>query len=178
MKTKLDDRWKESSICGENGFLAYLLLGGNLGDVSAYFNQAIQLLEEHLTISKVSSLYKSEPWGFKAENLFLNQGIEICTNLTPHELLTLVLRIESSLGRIRKSEGGYSSRKIDIDILLYQDIAINNSELTIPHPRMHERKFALLPMVELSSNFVHPTLNKTMAELLDSTTDQSNIWKI
>ena len=178
MNTKHDDRWKKSSTCGKNGFLAYLLLGGNLGDVAKSFERAIELLDEQVTVSRQSGLYKSEPWGFQTEHLFLNQVLEICTNLSPQELLNVVLETEKTLGRIRSADGGYTSRLIDIDILFYEDYQIDTPELTLPHPRMHERKFALMPMTEIANNFMHPLLNQSMEELLRHTPDQSSVWKM
>jgi 2-amino-4-hydroxy-6-hydroxymethyldihydropteridine diphosphokinase len=178
MNTKHDDRWKNSSTCGKKGFLAYLLLGGNLGDVAKTFNRAIELLDEDTTVIRQSALYKSEPWGFQTKHLFLNQVLEIRTNLSPQELLNIALETEKTLGRIRSADGGYTSRSIDIDILFYEDIKIDTPELTLPHPRMHERKFALMPMVELANNFVHPMLNQSMDALLKLTPDQSSVWKM
>lgn len=136
----------------------YLSLGSNLGDRADYLKKAIQLLGDSNEIELVqqSKVYETEPW-FKKDDLqatddrqqtFLNQVIEIKTALGPLELLRLTQKIERSLGR--QSKGDLSPRTIDIDILLYDKESIESDELTIPHPRMKDRKFVLIPLLEIA----------------------------
>jgi len=125
---------------------------------------------------KKSSVYESKPWGFRAESAFLNQVIVVNSNKSPDEVLDELLSIERKMGRTRVGKG-YSSRIIDIDILYYNDELINQENLVIPHPRMHIRRFTLLPLVELAPGFIHPLLNKTNKELLNDCDDLIKVWK-
>ena len=149
-----------------------LLLGGNQGDMHETISMTHSLLEKYVgDIVEVSALYESEPWGFEADNNFINQVAEIDTLLLPEEVLTQTQSIEKFLGRERKSTGGYTSRPIDIDILFFDDMKVSLPELTIPHPRLHERMFTLLPLSEKWSSLHHPVLNKTVKQLYDECTD-------
>lgn len=149
----------------------YLLLGGNIGDTKKLFVDAINNIE--ITIGKVlslSSLYESEPWGFEHEQNFLNQVIIIETDLLPIDLLNSIQNIEKILGRIRK-KSQYSERTIDIDILFYGSEIIESERLTIPHLMLHKRRFTLEPLVELTPEFNHPVIKKTLVELLQECPD-------
>jgi 2-amino-4-hydroxy-6-hydroxymethyldihydropteridine diphosphokinase len=138
---------------------AHLLLGGNSGDRKHYIESAVQQIEESVgRIIDRSSLYESEPWGFTADTAFLNQVIRVETLLTPNETLTQLQIIEKKLGRLTRS-GIYESRVIDIDILMFDDLNVHEKHLQIPHPRMHLRKFTLVPLAEIAGKVVHPLLN-------------------
>jgi 2-amino-4-hydroxy-6-hydroxymethyldihydropteridine diphosphokinase len=148
----------------------FLLLGSNSGDRLGYLRQAIALVEqeigERITSSKV---YETAPWGKTDQPNFLNQVIEIESQLSPDDLLVKVQSIEGRLGRVRAEK--WSERAIDVDILYFGDKIIESSYLVIPHPHLAERKFVLVPLVEISSEFVHPVLQKSNAELLKECTD-------
>ena len=154
---------------------AYLLLGGNIGKVGESFSKALEKISSDVgNIIKTSPVYYSEPWGFESKNMFHNQAIQIDTALNPHEILSSLLSIESSIGRTRKKEI-VESRKIDIDILLYNNLIINDNELQIPHPRMHLRKFTLVPLSDIAPNEFHPLFKKTIVQLLESCDDTSEV---
>lgn len=147
-----------------------------MGERESYIKEALLLLEREIgSISALSPLYNSEPWGFNAEQWFLNQAVEIETNLEPSPLLERIMEIEQQLGRNREEEksGGYSSRVIDIDILLYEDKMVESEELTIPHPRMHLRRFVLEPLNKIAANIYHPKMGLSIGELLESCQDSS-----
>jgi 2-amino-4-hydroxy-6-hydroxymethyldihydropteridine diphosphokinase len=149
----------------------YLLLGGNLGNKQQVFAEARIQLEKHVgPISAQSAIYETEPWGFESEDLFWNQALELKTTLSPEEVLKQTQLIELELGRIRK-EKQYDSRIIDIDILFFGDQIIKYSNLTVPHPRIQERKFALVPLFEIAADFIHPIFRKSVHELLEECPD-------
>lgn len=157
---------------------AYLLSGSNLGPREENLKRALEALNNCAgVVVASSSIYESPAWGFKHPEHFLNQAILLKTDLTPQALLRTILQIEKDLGRKRKNDG-YEARTIDIDILFYEDITIDEEKLVIPHPRLHQRRFALLPMSELSSEHRHPLLNKTIRELLAACTDDSAVEKL
>jgi 2-amino-4-hydroxy-6-hydroxymethyldihydropteridine diphosphokinase len=140
----------------------YLLIGGNLGDRINYLEKAIDEIKHNIgKIIRSSSVYETEPYGFRDEYPFLNRCLLIETILSPWDILSKTQQIERSLGRIRKS-GKYESRTMDIDILFYDDLVIDEIGLIIPHPEFHKRNFALIPMSEISPGFVHPVFGKTM----------------
>lgn len=155
----------------------FIGLGSNLGDREKKLDEAKIRIEA--TIGKIiaaSSLYQTEPWGFKSENDFLNMVICAETNLIPSGLLGRILMIESQMGRIR-CEDQFSSREIDIDILLYDNEIINEGSVKIPHPRMPERRFVLVPLCEIGSEIVHPVMNQTIESLLKSCKDSSRVTR-
>lgn len=155
---------------------AIIILGGNLGDVPATFAKCKKRFAEMgYQLDKISSLYTSPSWGYVSSLLYYNQIIVLKTNQNPQNVLSDCLTIETELGRIRGISGEYQNRTIDIDILLYGDNIIATENLVIPHPRLHERKFCLVPLTEIMPNFTHPRLRKTMAELLADCKDESNI---
>lgn len=155
---------------------ALLLLGGNIGDVKRTFVQAIEQLGKIGYIHKVSSLYISPSWGF-VSNDFLNQAVILETKLSPQSLLIEILNIEKKLGRVRAGNV-YQARLIDIDIILLKDIVVNTSDLKVPHPKMHERKFVLVPCNEIAAEWIHPNFKSNVKELLNKCTDTSAIIKI
>ena len=130
----------------------YLGIGTNLGDRTANLHRAVDMINEQAGhVLACSSFIETEPWGFSSDNAFLNAVIEVDTPLTPHELLRVTQEIEHTMGRTHKSiNGNYSDRIIDIDILLYEDWAINESELTIPHPLIWQRSFVYEPLLEIA----------------------------
>jgi 2-amino-4-hydroxy-6-hydroxymethyldihydropteridine diphosphokinase len=155
----------------------YLGLGSNLGNREDNIEQALRKITEVVgNIVSRSSIYETEPWGFLSGDQFLNLVIGVETNLTPSGLLGRLLMIESLLGRLRDGKQ-YSSRTIDIDILFYAMKRMNRASLVIPHPKLHERKFILVPLCEIAPSLVHPVLGKTISELLDSCTDNSKVIK-
>jgi 2-amino-4-hydroxy-6-hydroxymethyldihydropteridine diphosphokinase len=125
------------------------------------------MIEEYIgPVLQSSSVYETEPWGFTAKGEFLNLVVKIQTELDPKNLLDKILNIEKLLGRVRKKKR-YSSRVIDIDILLYDDIIFHEPDLKIPHPLMHERKFVLVPICEIAPDLIHPVLKKSFRSLLE-----------
>ncbi|MBL4657193.1 MAG: 2-amino-4-hydroxy-6-hydroxymethyldihydropteridine diphosphokinase [Flavobacteriales bacterium] len=155
--------------------LVYLLLGGNLGDRLNILESAAAKLEERLgKIEQKSSVYETEPWGFSADQYFLNQVLKINTEMSAPDVLKEVLQIEVGLGRERTTEN-VTSRTMDIDILFYDDIIMEEKELIIPHPRLHLRKFTLVLLNELDENFIHPTLGRSMKTLLYECEDEQAV---
>lgn len=146
----------------------YILFGSNMGDKGSIFDQACLYINNRCgQVLQVSSPYESEPWGFETEEWFLNRMIVIKTRMNPEDLLGQLLEIERELGRERHPENeGYVSRTADLDILYYGDRIILNELLTVPHPRLHRRRFALLPMCEVAPDMVHPVLGLTQRDLL------------
>lgn len=158
--------------------LVFLGLGSNLGSREENLRNAEIKIEEKIgKITGASSIYETEPWGFQSEDSFLNKVLKVETKLSPSGLLGRILMIESLLGRIRGKER-YSSRLIDIDILLYNDLIVNEESLKIPHPLFQERKFVLVPICELVPEMIHPVFKKTFAELLELCKDKSAVKKI
>ena len=131
---------------------AYLGIGTNLGDRAANLHCAVEQINEQAGhVLACSSFIETEPWGFASDNAFLNAVVEIDTPCTPHELLRITQTIEREMGRTHKSIGGvYSDRIIDIDILLYEGLVINEPGLTIPHPLMWQRRFVYEPLLEIA----------------------------
>ena len=156
----------------------YLLLGGNLGDKSLIFKEAIMLLNE--LVGKIiyrSHIYETEPWGFISSDLFWNQVLELSVSISPQEVLILIQQIEHQLGRTRQSQQ-YDSRIIDIDILFYGDQIISLDNLTIPHPRIQDRKFVLVPLNEIVPELMHPVFQKSIGQLLIECTDHLRVEKV
>jgi 2-amino-4-hydroxy-6-hydroxymethyldihydropteridine pyrophosphokinase len=156
----------------------YILLGGNLGNKQQVFSETRLKLEEQIgPITKRSAVYETEPWGFDSDDMFWNQAIEIETELSPDEVLNQTHRIEEILGRIRK-EKQFDSRLIDIDVLFYGSEIVNQPDLQIPHPRIQDRKFVLVPLCEIAPELIHPGFKKTVRELLSECTDQLAVKKL
>ncbi len=145
--------------------VVYIGIGSNLGNRQYHCLKAIELLEQcGLRVSKISSLYETEPWGVKAQPAFLNMAIEVETDIVPLKLLELIKKIEAELGREKTVKWG--PRVIDLDILLYDDLRIAEEDLQVPHPLMHQREFVLRPLSEIAPEKVHPVLRKDMRSLL------------
>lgn len=156
----------------------FLGIGTNLGNREENLHAAMIRISETIgSIVSTSSVYETEPWGFKSTNMFLNMIVEIESSLSPYEILDSIKAIEKEQGRIR-TESQYTSRIIDIDILFYGNRILETSDLMVPHPRLQSRKFVLLPMNELSSGFIHPVLMKDMKTLLLETSDETRIIRV
>lgn len=151
----------------------YLSLGSNMGARAANIARAVEELGRRVRVVRESSLYETEPVEFREQPWFLNSVIEAETELEPQELMEAALETERSLGRERRVRKG--PRVVDIDLLLYGDRVIHTRELDIPHPRMAERRFVLVPLAEIAPDAVHPVLKKTIAQLLGETTDRSGV---
>jgi 2-amino-4-hydroxy-6-hydroxymethyldihydropteridine diphosphokinase len=157
----------------------FLLLGSNLGNRLGYLRSAIQKIDtEAGKVNKISPVYETDPWHFKAEKNFMNCAIEISTSKLPRELLSCIQDIEKQLGRQRSSSPSYNSREIDIDIIFFDDEIIRQDDLQIPHPQIAGRRFVLEPLNCLAADKLHPELKKTIAELLAACTDSSKVEQI
>jgi 2-amino-4-hydroxy-6-hydroxymethyldihydropteridine diphosphokinase len=155
-----------------------IILGGNLGDVPATFKKCQGRFESRgYELVHISSLYSSPPWGYQSNNAFYNRILAFNTNKNPQEVLEDCLSIENEFGRKRDLHGEYQDRTIDIDILFYGEEIVAQEHLMIPHPRLHERKFCLVPLVEIMPDFVHPGLGKTLRTLLEECIDESKITR-
>lgn len=143
----------------------FLLLGSNEGDRAKHLEQACSAILDRVgSIVSSSKIYRTAAWGKTDQNDFFNQVVEINTVLLPQELLEQVLLIEKLHGRVRGEKWG--ARIIDIDILLYHDLIIDDENLTVPHPGIAERKFTLVPLNEIAPNLPHPRLRKNISQLL------------
>ena len=153
----------------------YLSLGSNMGNKLDNLQHAVNLIAQNIgRVTKVSSIYKTKSWGFKSDDFF-NICIQVSTNLNPENLLERVLQIEKKLGRMRNLSDDYQARIIDIDVLLFDDDIIFYNDLKVPHPRMLERKFVLVPLTEIAPNVKHPIAKKTILMCLQSCEDTTEI---
>jgi 2-amino-4-hydroxy-6-hydroxymethyldihydropteridine diphosphokinase len=156
----------------------YLSIGSNLGQKRNNLQKAIFLIGERIgEVTAISSVYNTPPWGFESDD-FYNACLEGQTTLQPAEVLEELLAIEKQLGRERSSESGYQSRNIDLDIIYYDTLVVDTDPLTLPHPRMAERKFVLKPLADIAPQFYHPIFNKDTRNLLQETRDKSEITKL
>ncbi|MFC1860307.1 2-amino-4-hydroxy-6-hydroxymethyldihydropteridine diphosphokinase [Chloroflexota bacterium] len=153
----------------------YLGLGSNLGSRQDNLNKASDFLSQRLRVDKISSVYETEPIGNINQPRFLNMVCQAHTKLSPTELLTLAKGIERKLGRIFNQPNG--PRPIDIDILFYGEQVIETPELVIPHPRLTERAFVLIPLAEIAPELVHPANSKTVKELLKAMRENQGVFK-
>jgi 2-amino-4-hydroxy-6-hydroxymethyldihydropteridine diphosphokinase len=155
---------------------AYLLIGGNLGDRAAYLAMAVQHISTLCgRVTATSSVYETAAWGNTNQPAFYNQAICVETILEAETLLERLLAIELEMGRAREEK--YGPRTIDLDILMINDSVVDTPTLTIPHPQMHNRRFALLPLNEIAPALHHPVLDKTIHELLLNCPDTLDVQK-
>ena len=153
--------------------LAFLLLGSNLGDREKNLRMARDEIGSMASVTKLSSVYTTAPWGKTNQPDFLNQVLIAETQASPHELLDQLLDIEMRLGRKRKEKWG--SRTIDIDILFFSDLIVSSDRLTILHPGIGYKRFTLLPLQEIAPDFVHPVLKRKISDLLDACEDMAKV---
>ena len=135
-----------------------------MGNRLANLKAAVMNLTPQMTVKVKSPVYETPPWGFKEQDAFLNQVIKVETSLAPEPLLRHLKRLEAALGRVPNFQNG--PRLIDIDILFFDSMIIETPPLVIPHPRLHERAFVLVPLNDIAPEFVHPLLHKPISELL------------
>lgn len=155
--------------------ITYLSLGTNQGNKLENLQSAIDLIASKVgVILKIASVYKTASWGFDS-NDFYNTCLQISTYHPPEKLLTILLEIESDLGRKRNNDDGYADRNIDLDILLFDDEIIFSKTLTVPHPKMLERKFVLVPLEEIAKSIIHPIVKEKLSVCLDNCEDTSEI---
>ena len=155
---------------------SFLSLGSSQGDRLLFLQQALVLIRGLCgKPESISHVYETEPWGFTEQPSFLNQAICIQTELAPAQLMHTLLQIESEMGRTRTIKMG--PRTIDLDILQIDQETIDTPLLQLPHPAMHLRRFALIPMVEIAPTLKHPHFNKTMTQLLTECEDQTDVQK-
>jgi 2-amino-4-hydroxy-6-hydroxymethyldihydropteridine diphosphokinase len=153
---------------------AYLSLGSNLGNRQENLDRALKLISERMRVGKISSIYDTEPVGLVDQPRFLNLACEVFTRLNPEGLLALFKGFEQKMGRYSRSG---EPRIIDIDIVLYGDQVVNTPDLVIPHPRMHERSFVLIPLTEIAPEVVHPVLKKKIKELNKAAKEVQGVMK-
>ena len=158
--------WKVnlSTLKDFNMKTVYIALGANLGDRLANLRDAIDALAPDMTILRESTIYETPPWGYTDQPSFLNMVVEAETSLNPRALLDYLKKTEDELGRVKNFR--YGPRHIDLDILFYDDVVYEDERLQIPHPRLHERAFVLVPLNDLAPDYVHPTLGKDVKSLL------------
>jgi 2-amino-4-hydroxy-6-hydroxymethyldihydropteridine diphosphokinase len=155
---------------------AYLLIGGNVGDRAANLQTALKRIAETCgTITSTSSLYETAAWGNTNQPSFYNQAVVVTTPLSPVALMDQLLEIELEMGRIRTQK--YGPRTIDLDILMIDELVISSEKLTIPHPQMQNRRFALLPLVEVAPTLTHPLLDQSIGVLLQNCPDTLDVQK-
>lgn len=155
----------------------YLLTGSNVGDSLALLNTAIKHINTQVgKVIQQSSIYKTAPWGNVNQQHFYNQVLLVQTTLSAHQVLQTILQIELDMGRVRELK--WAPRTIDIDILFYDNLVMDEDDLTVPHPLLHLRKFTLQPMAELAANLVHPKLHATISQLLVLCPDTGLVEKL
>ena len=157
---------------------AYIGIGSNLGTPEENCTKAIKKISstKDIKIISKSSFYQTAPIGNIEQNWFINSAIKIDTQLTPRELLSALLSIESEMGRIRKEKWG--PRLIDLDLLFYDNLILNQKGITLPHPEIQKRKFVLIPLHEIAEDLIHPTLKKTIKTLLKESPDDAVVKKL
>ncbi len=156
----------------------YLLSGSNAGERLIHLNRAKELIELRIgTLSQVSHIFETEAWGYVSDQSYYNQCLYLESALEPNSILNEILSIETEMGR-KRSGKSYTDRIIDIDILFYNNEIIRTKELTIPHPRLHQRKFALVPLAEIAKDFVHPVFRKSIGQILENCEDKLKVIKL
>lgn len=153
----------------------YILLGGNEGDVDRTLARALARLSEAGRVTAVSDIVESEAWGYTSALPFHNAVARMESGLEASALLTFLKDLERELGRRGKAKAGYEDRPIDLDILLWDGNVVDTDTLIIPHPRMHLRRFTLAPLAQIAPDIVHPTLRKTISQLLLECEDTGSV---
>jgi 2-amino-4-hydroxy-6-hydroxymethyldihydropteridine diphosphokinase len=158
--------------------VAYIGIGSNIGEKTLHCEKAIAeiLRVDHHCLLAASSLYRTKPVGYTEQDWFVNGVIQIETDLNPFELLQSLSAIEFRLGRKKTIQWG--PRTIDLDILFYDDAEVQTEELQVPHPRLQERQFVLIPLVEINRGLMHPVLKKTVAELLEDLKEDQGVERL
>lgn len=154
--------------------VVYLALGSNLGERAASLRAAIEAMPPAVDVLAESPLYETPPWGYADQPAFLNMVVQANTRLAPLELLTFLKSLETEAGRTPSFR--YGPRQIDLDILFYNSLVLQTPGLFIPHPRLHERAFVLVPLADIAPDLRHPALGKTVAEMLAGV-DRSGITR-
>jgi 2-amino-4-hydroxy-6-hydroxymethyldihydropteridine diphosphokinase len=144
--------------------IVYLALGTNIGERADNLKEAISSLSPQMEVKAKSHVYETPPWGYEDQPKFFNQVVKAQTYLEPVQLLKHLKRLEIALGRTPSFQNG--PRLIDIDVLFFDDVIVNTPTLTLPHPRLHERGFVLLPLMDVAPDLVHPVLQKTVRDML------------
>jgi 2-amino-4-hydroxy-6-hydroxymethyldihydropteridine diphosphokinase len=160
------------------GQIAYIGFGSNLGDKIAYCEKAIAEildLDNHKLLAK-SSFYKTQPVGYRAQDWFVNGFIKLESDLEPLDLLQALKEVESRLGRTETFQWG--PREIDLDLLLYEDRIIQTDQIQIPHPRIQERQFVLIPLAEIAQGLVHPVLKKSIPKILEEIKEDQGVERL
>lgn len=157
--------------------LIYLSLGTNLGDRQLNLDKSMRLINKQVgSITKCSSVYQTKAWGVEDQPDFLNMVIEVETSFSPRFVLTTILAIETAMGRVRERK--WYTRLIDIDLLFYNQYTTEEPNLIIPHPYLHQRNFVLQPLVEIAPLLEHPTLKKTIKQLLEESEDKLEVVRV
>jgi len=153
----------------------YLSIGSNIGDRKTHLSRAIEMIAHRIgSIVKESRIYETAAWGLEDQPVFYNQIVQIKSEQKPSEILSKINKIEEEIGRIRNSK--WASRKIDIDILFYDDIILETEDLAIPHPYLQDRNFVLVPFLEINPEYHHPKLKQTIRELYFSCADNLSVF--
>jgi len=167
MKTELEIKQKLTTR------EVYISLGSNMGDREKYLRAAAGAVDQVVDVVQTSSIYQTDPWGNPNQEPFLNAVLKCSSHRDPETLLYMALEIEYELGRRR--ENTWEPRTIDVDILFAGNSIINDSDLVLPHPLLHQRKFVLIPMAEIADDFEHPVFNKSITELLNACEDDGAV---
>lgn len=155
--------------------ITYLLLGTNMGDKKANLLRAKKLITERIgQVQRSSSIYQTQAWGDTEQEDFYNQALEVRTYNSPEKTMYLILEIEKEMGRVR-TNNQYEARIIDIDILFFGHKVIKTKDLIIPHPKFHERNFAMLPMMDINGDYIHPIFQVAIDELYFDSKDESEV---
>ena len=159
--------------------IIFIGIGSNEGDRLSIFQHALLQLKRNLGIfMHNSSIYETEPWGIESSQSFYNAALQFETEHSPKEVLNILKYIENQAGRTRINQEGYQNRTLDLDLLYYDDLLINDADLVVPHPRIGERNFLLMPLSEIDGSWKDPFHNKTIQQLLESSSDESTVKKL